>query len=808
MSENQTGIGGQTHDYSFEPVPFTKVLFTDSFWAPRLETNRRVTIPYDFKKCEETGRIDNFAKAGDLMEGEFKGIRYDDSDVFKVIEGAAYSLAMHPDPELDKYLDDLITKIAAAQEDDGYLYTPRTIDPTHEVDGAGKTRWSYLEQSHELYNVGHMYEAAVAHYLATGKRSLLDIALKNADLVDSTFGPDRKRDVPGHEEIEIGLVKLYRVTGDERYLKLAKFFLDERGHANGRKLYTYESCPPYCQDHMPVIEQTEAAGHAVRAGYLYSGMADVAALTGDQSYIKAIDRIWEDVVTQKLYITGGIGAQHGGEAFGEGFELPNRTAYNETCAAIANMLWNHRLFLLHGDAKYMDVFERVLYNGYLSGVSLSGDEFFYTNPLESDGKYRFNYNTRKRQPWFGCSCCPTNVARFMPSLPGYVYAVRDDRLYVNLFVQSEATFDVSEQPVRVTQQTRYPWDGDVELTVTPDQAGEMTLCVRIPGWTRNEPTPSELYSFLTKSDAKVTLTVNGEAVSTDTDQGYARITRTWQPGDVVRLNMPMPIRRVVACNQVECDADRTAIERGPIVFCAEAQDNDGKVLNLVLPDDVTFQTKIEPDLLGGVMVLDGSACSMRHDAKTGELIKTKRSLRLIPYYAWAHRGPGEMEVWHARTPSACEPLPIPTIASQSKVTVSHTRDFAEPLWSPAAVNDLNEPKSSNDADAYHYTWWDHKGTAEWVQYDFAGEQTIAAVEVYWFDDREKENGGCRVPQSWRLLYKAGDQWQPVEPKAALGVEPNAFNRVEFKPVTTTGLRLEVQLQPEFSGGLLEWRVLK
>ncbi|MDZ7333408.1 MAG: glycoside hydrolase family 127 protein, partial [candidate division KSB1 bacterium] len=395
-------------DYPIKPVPFTDVQVTDQFWQPRMETNRTVTIPYDFKKCEETGRIDNFAKAGGLMEGEFVGIRYNDSDVYKVIEGAAYSLRLYPDPQLEQYLDDLIAKIAAAQEDDGYLYTARTINPAKPPKNAGPERWSYLIHSHELYNVGHMYEAAVAYYQATGKRSLLDVAIKNANLIDSVFGPGKKHDPPGHQEIEIGLTKLYRVTGDERYLKLAKFFLDQRGRYIGRKPYDEYISAEYTQDHKPVIEQDEAVGHAVRAGYMYSGMADVAALTGDQDYIKAIDRIWENVVSKKLYITGGIGARSEGEAFGDNYELPNLEAYNETCAAIANMFWNHRLFLLHGDAKYIDVLERTLYNGFLSGVGLDGNEFFYPNPLESDGRHN-------RSPWFDCACCPVNVVLFLPS---------------------------------------------------------------------------------------------------------------------------------------------------------------------------------------------------------------------------------------------------------------------------------------------------------------------------------------------------------------------------------------------------------
>jgi len=413
-------------DYPIKPVAFNEVEITDSFWLPRLETNRKVTIPFAFKKCEETGRIDNFAKAAGLMEGDFEGKRYNDSDVFKIMEGAAYSLSLKRDTELEKYMDDLIDKVAESQEKDGYLYTNRTINPENPAPGAGEKRWSNLGSSHELYNVGHMYEAAVAYYQATGKRAFLNVALKNADLITELFGPAGIKEFPGHQEIEIGLVKLFRVTGKKKYLDLAKFFLDVRGKKEYKKMFDENSDFSiynqdwYLQAHKPVIEQSEAIGHAVRATYMYSGMADVAAMTRDTAYIKAIDRIWDDVVSKKLYLTGGIGSRHEGEAFGDAYELPNKTAYNETCAAIGNVFWNFRLFLLHGEAKYLDVLERTLYNGLLSGISLSGDLFFYPNPLEADGKFKFNQGALSRKPWFDCACCPGNLVRFLPSLPGYI----------------------------------------------------------------------------------------------------------------------------------------------------------------------------------------------------------------------------------------------------------------------------------------------------------------------------------------------------------------------------------------------------
>lgn len=622
----------QVH-YRIANLPFTQVTITDAFWSPRLETNRTVTIRYDFQKCEDTGRISNFEKAAGWLEGDLEGIFFNDSDVFKVIEGAAYSLQEYPDPTLEQYLDEVIEKIAAAQEPDGYLYTARTIAERNNKlenlrpDREGPTRWSNLRISHELYNIGHLYEGAVAYYRATGKRKLLDVALKSADLIDLTFGPDKVRYVPGHQEIEIGLVQLFRVTNDERYLKLAKFFLDERGHADGHTLYG-----EYAQDHIPVIEQTEAVGHAVRAAYMYSGMADVAALTGDSAYIDAIGRIWDNVTAKKIYLTGGIGARHQGEAFGEAYELPNKTAYNETCAAIANIFWNQRLFQLHGDAKYIDVLERSLYNGFLAGVGFSGNLFFYPNPLESDGQYNFNVGEgATRSPWFRTSCCPTNVVRLLPSLGGYIYAQRQDELYVNLYVGSKATVEIQGQPVRLIQQTNYPWDGDIRLTVETEQPRTFTLSLRIPGWAQGQPLPSDLYRYRNAEQLLGTVTVNGEAVQWTTEKGYARLQRTWHTGDVVELKLPMPVRQVVSHPSVTENMGKIALERGPLVYCAEGVDNGQQVLGRLFDPNATITIEARPDLLNGVTVIHARQAA--------------HHWLLVPYYAWSHRGVGEMAVW-------------------------------------------------------------------------------------------------------------------------------------------------------------------
>jgi DUF1680 family protein len=629
-------------DYPIKPVLFTEVQVKDEFWQPRMETNRRVTIPFAFRKSEETGRIDNFSKAGGLIEGKFEGRRYNDSDVFKIMEGAAYSLTIHPDPELEKYMDDLIFKITAAQEEDGYLFTTRTIDPANPAPGSGEERWSSLTSSHELYNVGHMYEAAVAYYLATGKRNFLDVALKNANLIASEFGSEKRRGFPGHQEIEIGLVKLYRLTGEEKYLNLAKFFLDVRGPGQfGKKFGENSDFSIYDQDwyyqaHKPVIEQREAVGHAVRATYMYSGMADVAALTGDVDYIHALDKIWKNVVSQKLYITGGIGSRHEGEAFGEDYELPNRTAYNETCAAIGNVFWNHRLFLLHGDAKYIDVLERTLYNGLISGLSLSGDLFFYTNPLESDGKYPFNQGESTRKPWFDCACCPGNLARFLPSLPGYVYAFQKDALYVNLFVSGHGGFDLGKNPLEVIQDTNYPWDGSVKIYINPEKEKEFTVYIRIPGWVRNEAVPSDLYSFLDPLETQFSISVNSVVLEMNIEKGYARIHRKWKKGDTIDLNLPMHVRRIVANEKVEDNLGKVALQRGPLVYCFEGIDNGDRILDRSLLDEMEFSTEFRSDLLGGVLVIKGS------------IPGGSASLTAVPYCAWSHRGIGEMAVWLPR----------------------------------------------------------------------------------------------------------------------------------------------------------------
>jgi DUF1680 family protein len=612
------------HDYPITPVDFTSVRLQDGFWKTRVETAGKATIPYAFRKCEETGRIDNFIFAGGLKEGRFRGrFGFDDSDVYKVIEGASYSLMLEPNPALEAYLDTLIGYLAAAQEEDGYLYTPWTLKANDYNDFACCTyddngRWLATPVwSHEFYNAGHMYEAAVAHYLATGKRDFLEVAIRNADLVYEVCMTQGKDYVSGHQEIEIGLPKLYRATGDERYLELARHLLDLRGRGKG---------DAYSQSHQPVTEQSEAVGHAVRANYMYSAMADIAALDGDTAYLAAIDRIWDNVVSKKLSVTGGVGARHEGEAYGANYELPNHP-YNETCAAIANVYWNHRMFLLHGDARYMDVLERTLYNGVLSGISLEGTTFFYPNTLRYDGEHPSNRGVKGRSPWFDCSCCPSNLSRFIPSVAGYAYATRGEEVYVNLFMNSQASVATGEGDLVIEQENHYPWEGNIRLNFRNAGSVKATLHIRIPGWARDEPVPSDLFRFQETRSGEPVLTVNGVKQDLRLEQGYALVPGSWQEGDVIELSLPMEDRILVAHDSVEAKKGLRAIQYGPLVYCAEEADNPVDVLEASIPEGSCFTATFKPGLLGGVNVLMGE------------------ELTLVPYYAWANREIGKMNVW-------------------------------------------------------------------------------------------------------------------------------------------------------------------
>jgi hypothetical protein len=790
-------------DYPVKPVPFTDVSFTSGLWHDRQETNNKVTLPFAIGQCESSKRMLNFDLAAETMKRRAAGEKtfqnkpptvypFDDSDVYKVLEGAAFCLSVKPDAELQKQIEGIIARIAAAQEPDGYLYTWRTMHPDSPAhDWIGKERWvADTGLSHEFYNIGHMYEAGTAYAQATKSKTLLDICLKSAELVQKDFGDGEPVIPPGHQVIEMGLAKLYRETGDARWLDLAKFFLDTRGHAKGSE---------YNQNHKPVIDQRDAVGHAVRANYLYSGMADVAALKGDKRYLEAITAIWENVVGRKLHLTGGCGVRASGEAYGDDYELQSR-CYNETCAAIAFLFWNHRMFLMTGDAKYMDVFERSLYNGFLSGISLSGDRFFYPNPLEYDGKEVNNHGHAGRAPWFGCACCPPNVLRTMASLGGYAYAVRDADLFVNLYAQGDARAEVKGTAVKINQQTTYPWDGSIKLTIDPAKQENFTLRLRIPGWVRGKPLPSDLYTYDDPTPAACTVKVNGEVLKPEMKDGYANINRAWKSGDVVELNLPMPVRRVAANPKVKALVGQVALERGPIVYTFEGIDNNGSVFDIVLPAAAKATPVFKSDLLGGVTVLEVSGARRIVRSDNG-LIATSANLTAIPYASWNNRALSPMNVWLGRDAEHVRPKPVPTAASTAKISVS----FARGGMDTGRLNDQQVPRNATDGFAPNFDFWPHKGGSEWIAYEFEEPVSVKSVTVSWFDDTG--TGECRLPKSWKLLYQdESGAWKPAPGTPDYAIRKADPVTVKIQPVTTKALRIELEQAASFAAGLYEWEV--
>ena len=794
-----------------QEVPFTQVHLNDAFWAPRIETNRTVSIPSAFRECEKSGRFDNFALAAtnlgharyDVKEhrGDFS---FDDTDPYKVIEGASYALAAKYDARLDHYLDSVINIIALAQEDDGYLTTCVTNKCARLSGWWGSSRWEKLN-SHELYNSGHLIESAVAHYRATGKKTFLNVAIRNADLVCKTFGPNEGQihRPGGHPIIEMALCKLYKVTGNRKYLEGAKYFVDETGRCTDGHAPSM-----YSQDHKPILQQDEIVGHAVRAGYLYSGVADVAALTDDEGYLEALERIWKNMSCKKLYITGGIGSRAQGEGFGPNYELNSHTAYCETCAAIANVYWNYRMFLATGESKYMDIVELALYNNVLSGVSLSGDKFFYDNPLESSGEH-------ERQRWFGCACCPGNVTRFIASVPGYVYAygAKNSSIYVNLYAQGTATVG----GVELEQITDYPWDGKVQIKVKKG-SGKFTLNLRIPGWLQRQILHNDLYLLSpwvisSPYQPNFSVSLNGQVVEGKTEdvvlrKGYLAINRKWKKGDVIELSLNMAVHEVTANDNAEDLCGKAALQRGPIIYCLEAGDQPDKtIFDKYLPASVTFDTRFEKDLLGGVMVVEGKAKKVE---RSGEV--TDVPFRAIPYATWNNRGPQAMEVWIASNPTKAVIAPFKTLASQAQTfanrgPIQNDAPETAPVDSWAGgTNDQWEPKRSSDTSKPYHYWWLKRGTQEAISYRWEKPQHIRNVQVYWLDF-DHYDGNFRVPESWRLYYETEDgQWREVEEHEPYTVLKDCYNSVNFKRIYTKALKIVAQLQKGASGGVLEWKV--
>lgn len=775
-------------DFPIQSAALSDVTILPGFWGERLASNRNVTIPHAFSQCESHGLIDNFAIAAGLKTGEQGGIYpFDDTDVYKTIEGASYWLTQSDDPELDAYVDSLIGLIGAAQEPDGYIYTALKNKPDWLTRRSGDKRWANLAFGHELYNFGHMYEAAAAHYWATGKRNFLDIAIKNADLVVKTFGPNGIEHPPGHQEIEIGLAKLYRITGAQKYLDLAKYFLDQRGvFANDRK-----SMGEYAQDHQPVLAQEEAVGHAVRQAYMNMAMLEIAALTGDSRYLEKSRKLWNNVVQQKLYITGGLGAVGFGERFGRAYELPNFSAYQETCTAIANVMWNFRLFQSTGDAQYLDVLEKSLYNTLLAGVSLHGDHFFYPNVLASKGYH-------ERFEWMVCNCCITNMSRFMPALGQYVYGTNGASAFVNLFVNSTATLLVGDESLKLSQHSDYPFEGKVRISVEYAPTAPVALHIRIPGWAQNVALPGGLYQFAKNDSSPVTLALNGELIDTKLDNGFAVIERQWSGGEVLELNLPMPVRTVLASEQLTENAGKLALQRGPLIYSLEGVDQpDGKVLDKLLPENATFSVERRDDLPGDVTAIrfTGQLVTMGANGKLDA--SQPVDLTAIPYFAWAHRGMSEMAVWLPVVPEKTFPKGAPTMSRLAKIV------FEGDASGIAALNDAHQPTSSRDAENGYFAWAERRDTLR-VTYEFDMPRAFSASQIYWFLDVAKN---YQVPEKWRVQLLVEGEWHTVfNPYTVWENAPDQFNKVIYETVTADAARLEVFPKSGATAAILEWRI--
>ncbi len=760
-----------------QPVPFTAVKINDTFWSARQETNRLVSIPVSLDNLEKAGNLENFRLAARHATNGFIGPVFMDSDLYKAIEAASFTLATHPDPELEARLDVMILLIAAAQQPDGYL------DTYYIVKEPGR-RWTNLRDCHELYCAGHLIEAAVAHFQATGKRTFLDVAIKLANHIDSVFGPEPKRlGYPGHPEIELALVKLWRATADQRYFNLAKFFVENRG----RHFFADEHHVPvekydgtYWLDDVPIFDHEKIKGHAVRAAYLMSGATDVAAQTGDERLLAMLDRVWRNTTGKNMYLTGGIGPSAHNEGFTVDYDLPNLSAYQETCATVALAQWASRLGLLYGDAKYADVVERGLYNGMLAGVSRDGKRFFYVNPLESTGNHH-------RQEWFGCACCPPNAARTIAALGGYAYATGTNSLWVNLYLQGRVETQVGGQKITLDVKTDYPWDGKVVLKAQLARPANFELRLRVPGWCEGAG-----------------LSLNGKIISApEFTRGYFVLSRQWKNGDAVELNLPMPVKRVAASPNVVADRGSLAIQRGPLVYCVEQCDQTAPVGSLVLPADADLKAA-SAELFGGISVIHGFGEAAGKTDWNDELYQnTAPSRRVeitaVPYYLWDNRQAGAMKVWLPVTPVVARSAGLETRAA---VKFS----FANGNCEPGAINDGIEPVKSSDQPESLAHWWPHKGTEEWAQYTWPSRITASGAKVFWFDDTG--HGECRLPAAWHLEFLDGNEWMPVSARGNYAITKDKWCEIKFEPVQTKSLRLVVKLPEGWAAGVHEWKVVE
>lgn len=785
-------------DYSITPIAIDQVKLTDSFWAPRIQKDIQVTIPAVIQKLYETGRIKNFLNAANVLNGtsdseEFcSAFPFDDSDVYKLIDAGAYALLnLRGDPSaaaLESRLDSLIRIVGEAQENDGYLYTARTMKPKSIPEMSGNVRFvNEQENSHELYNLGHLYEAACTWFEATGKKDLLNIATRSADFLYSVFIEGKLVRYPGHEEIETGLARLYRTTGNPHYIELAHYFLDVRGPGGLE----------YNQAHIKPVMQTEAVGHAVRGMYLYSGMTEMGVLEPDTAYMIAVKKLWNDVVRSKTYITGGVGSKSSNEGFGDPYVLPNHSAYCETCSSIGFILWNERMFRLTGESKYIDLLEKTLYNAFLSGISLSGDHFFYPNPLESWGK-------KVRPDWYACACCPPNVARIFPMIPRLLYASSGNRIFVNLYASGIANIKINDNQYVIDQKSGYPWDGKTEFSIDPKKSGRISILLRIPGWAINNAFESDLYSFTGTSEEKFSISVNGEKFQAPLENGYAVIDRQWKKGDKILLNLPMPVRLVKANPAVVVDRGKVAVQRGPFIYCAEAVDHTGTVLTMTIDPTTLLTGSYRPELLNGVYTIGGTV--NQYNGKASEQATkdhpygniTSQTLTLIPYFAWANRSPGEMAVWFATAPEYITRFPEPPgLEATAKGSASYAYDNSIPY-----LNDGIDPVNSADRGNNAFRLHPHKDSEEWVAYEFAQPQKLSSVKVYWLED-----GSYLLPVSWKLSYQKPDgTWAPVDSFSPYLIEKDQYNEVTFVAVTTKGIRIDLKLSKDGPGGIIEWKV--
>lgn len=760
-------------------VPFPQVKVHDTFFAPRRATNTKVTLEHALRQLEETGTLGNFDLAAAGKREGFKGYVFQDSDAYKALEAIAFALAEQRDPALEAKFDAVVARIAKAQRPDGYLNTSYTVENRGE-------RFRNLRDDHELYCAGHLFEAAAAHFQATGKRNLLDVAIKYADLLVRTFGTGegKRPGYCGHPEIELALVKLAQVTNDDNYLDLAAHFVRQRG---SRFFATEHKDDPktwdgrYWLDHVPVAQMQGIAGHAVRAAYLMSGATDIAALQGDQQLLAAVRRIWRNTIEKNVFLTGGIGPSGSNEGFTVDYDLPTHSAYQESCASIALAMWAQRLNLLTREPHYADAVETALYNAIPAGVQLDGTKFFYVNPLASRGGHH-------RRAWFGCACCPPNLARTFAAVGGYAYATSADALYANLYIQGEVRTEIGGEPFGLSVQTDYPWSGDVTLRIVEAPAAPRGLNLRIPSWCD-----------------EATITIGAEA-PLHSKPGYASLHRTWRRGDVVALSLPMPVRTLQADPRAEDLRGKVAFQRGPIVYCLEQVDQTAPVDELLAPPGTTLQAEFRADLLTGVAVLRGNLLHAQAPLWAGrELYRpapapTPVAATFVPYAVWDNRKAGPMAVWLPQAP------PLPRVGGP-ELGASIEVSFRNWNSDPEGLRDGEEPTKSGHLPPRNCHFWDHAGGTEWAQYTWATPQRLAGSRIFWFDDTG--HGACRLPKSARLLYRDGDGWKPVvlEGSDGLPIAVDRWCEVKFAPVTTTALRLEIEQQDKWSSGVLEWRVV-